>query len=186
MPRRSKQQLGRRRRRNRRGRGNRGSSGKHTLTYSSSCVIENASGVRSVTARDFGVDISRPCRIKSIRLVYSSQKTSGLVLSYTCESAVSKDDATARSTPLQCSQFSRSYMLRNPSSTDFAYINKDQPITEITVYNAPTTPVTSQQVFLLFTLTMEFMPSQPFMKDLGILPPNPSYSPLDGSPYSEI
>lgn len=167
------------RRRNGR-RGIRGNGRKHTLIYSCSYAIDVSHGERQLLTSHFDIDVSRPCRILSLKIQYSAQKTCGMTFSYTIESAVSDQDATARSAPLMLSTIPRSYTLHNPRSTDFAYISPDLPISELTVYKSEDDTPAKVGTYYLATIVIEFMPAQPKHKDLGVLVP------LNSSPFSEL
>lgn len=147
----------------------------HTLTYSCSFAVDKREGTRNLLHSHFGTDLTRPCRVKSLSLTYSSARSIGTTFSFTIESATSTDDATCRSPPLMLTPFSRRYVLRNPSSTDFAYINATQPVSDLTLYNSSTSTPTDVGSYFLAVLTMEFMPMQPHYKDLGVLPPGDDF-----------
>lgn len=118
----------------------------------------------------FSIPDTRPCRVRSITIRYASAHSTGTTFSFTIESSVSKDDATCRSPPLMLTPYPQRFTLRNPRSTDFAYINETSPISDITVYNSNTATTENVYSFFLATVTMEFMPMQPNYKDLGLLP----------------
>lgn len=151
----------------------------HTLSYTCSFSIDVKEGTRQLLVSHFNIPTDRICRVRSITLVYSCINNSGTVFSYTVESHTSKDDATVRSPPLMVTTYPRRYVLRNPKSTDFAYLGTtSEVLSDITVYTAESAIPSSVSTFFLATVVMEFLPAQPLTKDLGVLPP------VSGSPRS--
>lgn len=142
-------------------------------------------GTRQLTAEQFEIPVDRICKVKSIILNYYSSKNAGLVMSYTIESQTSNADAVVRSPPLLISQFPRRYTLRNPASTDYAYIVKSDSLCDITIYNSDSS-VTGVHTYLLATIVMQFNPKQPSVKDLGMLPPRGAEAQSPGSSFSYV
>lgn len=177
-----------------RGRGRRGRRGGrrgrlvHTLTYTCSFSMDKKSGDRTLDIKDFNIPTDRICRVRTISVQYQSQGNYGQVLSFTILShSASADDATARSPALLLSQFPRRYTLRNPPSTDFAYLNSTSKLSVFTLSAAEATLPDNTFSYFLVTVVMQFQPMQPRIRDLGCLPPS---SPRSGggedSPYSMI
>lgn len=161
------------RRRGRRGGGGRRRGPRsqvHTLSYSGSFAIDKREGTRNLLVSHFDIPTSRCCRVRSITMRYSSAKPAGTCFSYTIESQVSADDATCRSPPLLITPFPSRYTLRNPRSSDFAYLNNTAPLCDITLYNSLSANPEDLNNFFLATIVIEFMPMQPMYKDLGVLP----------------
>lgn len=145
----------------------------NTMAYTCNFSIDRNDGTRPLLASSFGIDVSRPCRIKYIKVIYSSAKNVGMCFSFTVESATSDGDAVNRSKALLLTTFPRQYVLHAPRSTDFAYISVNQAMSEFTVYPSVAASDISYSFFLV-TLSMEFKNMQPLHKDLGLLPPRKS------------
>lgn len=182
MPRRKNNNVKSRRGRGRRGRG-RGGPQVHTFSYSAAFSIDKKEGERTITYGDFGCDVTRPCRVVSLRVQYSATYNLGIVFTYTIESVVSKADATARSNTLMMTTLPKSFTLRNPTSSDFGYVDKSTALSIISLKSLATSTTDTTYSFYLCTVTIAYQAMQPFVRDLGLLYPD---KPQSSSSFSEL
>lgn len=138
----------------------------HSMIYTVIASTTKSSSVSLITASHLGLDTTRVCRTKYIRLSYYSPSNLGVAVSYTIESFTSSDDAVNRSPPLFVSALPRTYTLWTPSSTDFAYITDSQHITDISTYD-PTGTSRPAQIYFTITVCMEYKLAQPRTLVLG-------------------
>lgn len=150
----------------------------HTLSYQCVTGLTTTLGEIKLLPSHFGIPIDRPCRIAKITVVASTPTTLGSVYSYTIENQVDIADATTRSLTYIISNVPRAVHLRNPRSTDFAYLTSTASLTVITVTNGFKDVPDDIKTCFEVRVTMEFKHAQ--IRRL------PAYHVFSGSSSSEL
>lgn len=129
----------------------------HTMTYQLSVNMKTGNAVQPITYGQFGVDMTRPCRVKWLKCVAATQRCVGSVFSYTIESSTDKGDAVTRSSSKLLTVVPSITRLSCPRSTDFAYVVSEE---NVSIVSITTGLQYTEPVFFIFTLCMEFKPAQ--------------------------
>lgn len=150
-----------------------------TMLYSCVFTISRTQSTVPILVSHFKIDTSRICRLKYLKVTYSSPASSGICFTYTIESHTSSDDAVNRSPALMFSPLPRKHTLWCPRSTDYAYFSDTSPISEISVYD-PSGVRAQIPTHFVFTVCIEFRNAQPQI--INIDPKNLALSPIELTP----
>lgn len=131
-----------------------------TLTYQVAFKTATTVGTRNITFGNIGVDLSRPCKVQSVKLEYSSNQAVGSIFSFTLNEPSSAQDAAARSLSMMVTPYPRSITLSNPGNVQMGYVAATDAAFTIVHEGCDKQGSDSNEIFFLATVKVVFSQEQ--------------------------